>query len=51
MLMGPQHCRALDRKPATIRYRAALRAIGEGMDVPVIRRYDLMRPLAGRWRC
>jgi len=45
MLMGPQLCRALDDKPATVRYRNALRAIGEGMDVPVIRRHDLMR----RW--
>ena len=26
-----------------MRYRDALRAIGKGMDVPVIRRYDLMR--------
>ncbi|MFI4980176.1 MAG: SGNH/GDSL hydrolase family protein [Nevskiales bacterium] len=45
MLMGPQLCRALDDKPSTVRYRDALRAIGEGMDVPVIRRHDLMR----RW--
>jgi len=45
MLMEPQLCKALDRKPATVRYRDALRAIGKGMDVPVIRRHDLMR----RW--
>jgi lysophospholipase L1-like esterase len=43
MLMEPQLCKALDRKPTTVLYRDALRAIGEGMDVPVIRRYDLMR--------
>jgi lysophospholipase L1-like esterase len=43
MLMEPQLCRALDGQPASIRYRDALRAIGAGMDVPVIRRYDLMR--------
>jgi acyl-CoA thioesterase-1 len=43
MLMEPQLCRALDGKPATVRYRDALRAIGEGMGVPVIRRYDMMR--------
>jgi acyl-CoA thioesterase I len=43
MLMEPQMCKALDRKPATVRYRDALRAIGQGMDVPVIRRYDMMR--------
>jgi acyl-CoA thioesterase-1 len=45
MLLEPQLCRALDHQPATVHYRDALRAIGEGMDVPVIRRYDLMR----RW--
>jgi acyl-CoA thioesterase I len=43
MLMEPQLCRALDGKPASVRYRDALRAIGDGMDVPVIRRYDMMR--------
>jgi len=43
MLMEPQLCKALDRKPATIRYRDAMRAIGEGMKVPVVLRYDLMR--------
>ena len=43
MLLEPQLCRELDGKPISIRYRDALRAIGTGMDVPVIRRYDLMR--------
>ena len=43
MLMGPQLCHKLDATPATVRYRNALRAIGERMAVPVIRRYDLMR--------
>jgi lysophospholipase L1-like esterase len=45
MLMEPQLCRALDGKPVSVSYRDALRGIGAGMDVPVIRRYDLMR----RW--
>ena len=45
MLMEPQRCRALDHKPGSVRYRDALRAIGQGMDVPVIRRYDMME----RW--
>jgi len=43
MLMEPQLCRELDGKPVSIRYRDALRAIGVGMDVPMIRRYDMMR--------
>jgi lysophospholipase L1-like esterase len=43
MLMEPQLCRALDGKPVSISYRDALRGIGAGMDVPVIRRYDMMR--------
>ena len=43
MLMEPQLCRELDGKPASYRYRDALRAIGVGMDVPLIRRYDMMR--------
>jgi acyl-CoA thioesterase I len=43
MLMEPQLCKALDRKPTTVLFRDALRAIGVGMDVPVIRRYDMMR--------
>jgi acyl-CoA thioesterase-1 len=43
MLMEPQLCHALDDRPATVRYRDALRAIGERMGVTVIRRYDMMR--------
>jgi acyl-CoA thioesterase I len=43
MLLEPQLCRELDGKPVSVSYRDALRAIGEGMDVPVIRRYDMMR--------
>jgi acyl-CoA thioesterase-1 len=43
MLMEPQLCRQLDGNPVSVRYRDALRSIGEGMDVPVIRRYDMMR--------
>lgn len=45
MLMEPQLCRELSSKPVSLEYRDALRAIGEEMDVTVIRRYDLMR----RW--
>jgi len=43
MLMGPQLCHTLDGKASTAAYRHALRAIGTGMGVPVIQRYDLMR--------
>jgi acyl-CoA thioesterase I len=43
MLLEPQLCRELDGTPTSVRYRDALRAIGEGMNVPVIRRYDMMR--------
>lgn len=43
MLLEPQLCRELDNKPVSVEYRDALRAIGEAMDVTVIRRYDLMR--------
>jgi acyl-CoA thioesterase-1 len=43
MLLEPQLCRELENKPVSIEYRDALRAIGEAMDVTVIRRYDLMR--------
>jgi acyl-CoA thioesterase-1 len=45
MLLEPQLCRELDNKPVSVEYRDALRAIGDAMDVTVIRRYDLMR----RW--
>jgi len=43
MLLEPQLCRELDNKPVSVEYRDALRGIGEALDVPVIRRYDLMR--------
>jgi len=43
MLLEPQLCRELENKPVSIEYRDALRAIGDSMDVTVIRRYDLMR--------
>jgi lysophospholipase L1-like esterase len=43
MLMGPQLCHTLDGKATTSAYRHALRAIGIGMGVPMIHRYDLMR--------
>jgi acyl-CoA thioesterase I len=43
MLMGPQLCHTLDGKTGTAGYRNALRAIGIGMGVPVIHRYNLMQ--------
>jgi acyl-CoA thioesterase-1 len=43
MLMEPQLCHELDGMPSAIRYRDAVRAIGAEMNVPVIRRHDLMR--------
>jgi acyl-CoA thioesterase-1 len=43
MLMEPQLCSALEGKASTPIYRDVLRAIGMDMNVPVIRRYDLMR--------
>jgi acyl-CoA thioesterase-1 len=43
MLLEPQLCRELDGLPVSVQYRDALRAIGAELDVPVIRRYDLMR--------
>jgi lysophospholipase L1-like esterase len=43
MLLEPQLCRELEDKPISVEYRDTLRAIGEAMDVTVIRRYDLMR--------
>jgi acyl-CoA thioesterase-1 len=43
MLLEPQLCRQLEGKATSIEYRDALRTIGTEMDVPVIRRYDLMR--------
>jgi acyl-CoA thioesterase-1 len=43
MLLEPQLCRQLQGIPTSLEYRDALRTIGAEMDVPVIRRYDLMR--------
>jgi acyl-CoA thioesterase I len=43
MLMEPQLCKALEGKEASPLYRDVVRLIGEDMQVPVIRRYDLMR--------
>lgn len=43
MLLEPQLCSQLDGKSTSVSFRDALRAIGDGMDVPVIRRYDMMR--------
>jgi acyl-CoA thioesterase I len=42
MLMEPQLCSRLTGRHSSNAYRHALRAIGAGMRVPVIRRYDLM---------
>ena len=43
MLMEPQLCRALEGEAESHVYRNVLRAVGADMNVPVIRRYDLMR--------
>ncbi len=43
MLMEPQLCKALEGKAEALDYRNVLRAIGKDMNVPVIRRYDMMR--------
>jgi acyl-CoA thioesterase-1 len=43
MLMEPQLCKALEGKEASPLYRDVVRLVGEDMQVPVIRRYDLMR--------
>ena len=43
MLMEPQLCRALDRRAESTAYRDVLRLIGKDMNVPVIRRHELMR--------
>lgn len=42
MLMEPQLCRKLDDQHDSDFYRQAVRGIGEAMQLPVIRRYDLM---------
>jgi lysophospholipase L1-like esterase len=43
MLMEPQDCKLMRRTPGAGGYRDAVRAIGEEMGVPVIRRFNLMK--------
>ncbi|TXN63349.1 SGNH/GDSL hydrolase family protein [Methylobacterium sp. WL6] len=43
VLMEPQWCPKLDATPGSDRFRDAVREIGDALDVPVIRRADLMR--------
>ncbi|WP_336487403.1 SGNH/GDSL hydrolase family protein [Methylobacterium nigriterrae] len=43
VLMEPQWCPKLDATPGAYRFRDAVREIGAELDVPVIRRSDLMR--------
>ena len=43
VLMEPQWCPKLDATPGSDRFRDAVREIGDELDVPVIRRADLMR--------
>lgn len=42
VLMEPQWCPTLEATPGSARFRDAVRAIGAELDVPVIRRADLM---------
>jgi acyl-CoA thioesterase I len=42
VLMEPQWCPKLESTPGASRFRDAVRAIGDALDVPVIRRADLM---------
>jgi acyl-CoA thioesterase I len=42
MLMGPQLCAAMQDKTGALRFRDAVRQIGEEMHVPVIHRYSMM---------
>jgi acyl-CoA thioesterase I len=42
MLMEPQDCAAIRAIPGSIRYRDAVRAIATELNIPLIRRYDLM---------
>jgi lysophospholipase L1-like esterase len=42
MLMGPQDCPVLRAHAGSLAYRDALRQIAREMDVPLVRRYDLM---------
>jgi lysophospholipase L1-like esterase len=43
ILMEPQDCSVLRGIPGSMRYRDAVRQIGAELDVPVIRRWDLMQ--------
>jgi acyl-CoA thioesterase I len=43
MLIEPQLCLKLDEEFSSALYRQALRAIGQDMQVPVIRRHEMMR--------
>jgi acyl-CoA thioesterase I len=43
ILMGPQDCQAMRNTPGSAAYRDALRAIALDLDVPLIRRYDLIK--------
>jgi lysophospholipase L1-like esterase len=42
MLMEPQDCTVLRETPGAWAYRDSMRAIGQELRVPVVRRYDLM---------
>jgi acyl-CoA thioesterase I len=43
ILMEPQDCRMLRALPVSQAYREAVRSLGEQMNVPVIRRFDLVK--------
>lgn len=48
ILMEPQDCRMMRALPVSQAYREAVRSIGQEMNIPVIRRYDLIKSwLAG----
>lgn len=50
VLMEPQWCPALDATPGADRFRDAVRALGADLNIPVIRRSDLMRGWIGQGR-
>lgn len=50
VLMEPQWCPALDATPGADRFRDAVRALGRDLDIPVIRRSELMRDWIGQGR-
>lgn len=50
VLMEPQWCPRFDATPGAYRFRDAVRAIGEALEVPVIRRSTLMRDWIGQAR-